>query len=415
VLKAGIKEGALTGRAAAMATVKQPAPAGPDYLQRARALAPTFVASQPHEEDARELDPRLLTEMHKAGLFRMLLPHWLNGGALDPLSYTRVVEEIAKFDPSAAWCLNQGSGCSMAAGYLEEPVAREIFGPPDGVLAWGPSPGAKAIATEGGYIVNYSGSFASGSRHATWLGALCLVCEADGSPRLRANGKQEMRALLFPRTSADVKDVWHVVGLRGTGSDSFSVKDLFVSSRYTYIRDDEATRIDSSPHYRYASTMIYSSGFAHVALGIARGFMDAFMALAAHKTPREARSTLKDNPMVQFEVAQCEAKWKAARHYLRANIREAWQQSSQTARNPTDAQRVAIRLAATHAIHSAKEVVATLYETAGASSILESGPFERRFRDINTVTQQLQGRKAHYESAGKFMLGVPIDLDSAQI
>jgi alkylation response protein AidB-like acyl-CoA dehydrogenase len=118
--------------------------------------------------------------------------------------------------------------------------------------------------------------------------------------------------------------------------------------------------------------------------------------------------------MVQFEVALCEAKWKSARHYLRANIREAWQEI-QSGRKPTDAQRVDIRLAATHAIHSAKEVVATLYESAGASAILKSGPFERRFRDINTVTQQLQGRKAHYESAGRFMLGVPIDLDAAQI
>jgi alkylation response protein AidB-like acyl-CoA dehydrogenase len=414
VLKAGIKEGVLPGKTASMATVQQPSPTGADYLQRARALAPTFAASQAHEENARELDPRLVAEMHKAGLFRMLLPHWLNGGALDPLSYTRVVEEIAKFDSSAAWCLNQGSGCSMAAGYLEEPVAREIFGPPDGVLAWGPSPGAKAVATAGGYIVNCSGSFASGSRHATWLGALCLVHEADGSPRLKANGKTQMMALLYPKSKADVKDVWHVMGLRGTGSDSFVVKDLFVPEKYAYIRDDAATRMDPSPHYRYASTMVYSSGFAHVALGIARGFMDAFMALAAHKTPREARSTLKDNPMVQSEVAQCEAKWSAARHYLRANIGDAWREIEQ-GRHPTDAQRVAIRLAATHAIHAAKEVVGTLYEAAGANSILESGPFEKRFRDIHTVTQQLQGRKSHYENAGKFMLGVPIDLDSAQI
>jgi indole-3-acetate monooxygenase len=389
-------------------------PTRADYLERVGALALDFAAAQAHEEEARELDPQLVARMHEAGLFRMLLPRWLGGGALDPLSYTRVVEEIARYDASAAWCLNQGSGCSMAAGYLEPATAREVFGNPNDVLAWGPSPGAKAVATEGGYIVNYSGSFASGSRHATWLGALCLVCEADGSSRLRVNGKQEMRALLYPRGRADVKDVWHTLGLRGTGSDSFILKDLFVPCRYAYIRDDEATRIDSSPHYRYSSTMVYSSGFAHVALGIARGFMDAFMALAAHKTPREARSTLKDNPMVQFEVALCEAKWKSARHYLRANIREAWQEI-QSGRKPTDAQRVDIRLAATHAIHSAKEVVATLYESAGASAILKSGPFERRFRDINTVTQQLQGRKAHYESAGRFMLGVPIDLDAAQI
>ena len=397
-----------------MAVVLKPAAAPVDYLQRVRDLAPVFAQGQDHEDVSRELDPRVVSAMHERGLFRMLLPHWLNGGALDPLAYTRVIEEIARFDASAAWCVNQGSGCSMAAGYLDEPVAREIFGNANDVLAWGPSPGARAVVTDGGYIVNYKGSFASGSRHATWLGALCLVDGADGKPRLNARGRHEMRALIYPRSKADVKDVWHVIGLRGTGSDSFVVEDLFVPEARSYIRDDEATRKDPSPHYRYSSTMIYSSGFAHVALGIARGFMDDFMAIAAHKTPREARSTLKDNPVVQAEVALCEAKLEAARLYLRAMIGEAWDGALGGSR-PTDAQRVAVRLAATHAIHAAKEVVGILYDAAGASAIMESGPFERRFRDIHTVTQQLQGRKAHYESAGKFMLGAPIDLDSAQI
>jgi alkylation response protein AidB-like acyl-CoA dehydrogenase len=211
-----------------------------------------------------------------------------------------------------------------------------------------------------------------------------------------------------------VKDVWHVVGLRGTGSDSFVVKDLFVAEKFSFLRDDEATRLDASPHYRYTSTMVYSSGFGHVALGIARGFVEAFMDLAVHKTPRDARSTLRDNPMVQSEVARCQATLSAARLYLRASIADAWSEIVH-GQNATDAQRVAIRLAATHAIHAAKEVVDTLYEAAGSTSIMESQPFERRFRDIHAVTQQLQGRKAHYESAGKFLLGVPLDLDAAQI
>jgi alkylation response protein AidB-like acyl-CoA dehydrogenase len=385
-----------------------------DYLARVRALAPAFAAAQAHENAARELDPRLVAEMHAAGLFRMLLPAWLDGAALDPLSYTRVIEEIARYDASAAWCVNQGSGCSMVVGNLDRMTARRIFGNPDDVLAWGPSPGAKAVITDGGYRINYSGSFASGSRHATWLGALCLVDEADGRPRLTADGRHELRTFIYPKAQADVQDTWHVVGLRGTGSDSFTLKDLFVRPEYSVIRDDAASRQDPSPHYRYSSTMIYSSGFAHVALGIARGFMEDFMALASHKTPREGRSSLRDSAIVQSEVAQCRAKWEAAHGYLRARIGETWDSILQGA-HPTPDQRVAIRLAATHAIHAAKDVVDMLYDAAGSSAILESAPFERRFRDIHAVTQQLQGRKAHFESVGRFMLGLPLDLRGAQI
>lgn len=385
-----------------------------DYIQRVRALAQVFVDAQPHQEAVGELDPRLVADMHAAGLFRMLLPAWLNGAALDPLTYTGVVEEIARHDASAAWCVNQGSGCSMVAGNLDPAIARRVFGKPTDVLAWGPSPGARAVAVDGGYRLDYNASFASGSRHATWIGALCLVYEADGKPRVRADGRNDMRAFILPKDQVDICKDWNVVGLRGTGSDSYVVKDLFVPAEFTVIRDDEATRRETSLHYRYASTIIYSSGFAHVALGIARGFMEDFLELAVHKTPREGRSSLRDSALVQSEVAFCKAKWESARGYLRACIGEAWTTAVQAGR-PTPEQRVAIRLAATFAIHAAKEVVDILYEAAGSHAILRSGPFERRFRDIHALTQQLQGRKAHFENVGRFLLGLPTDLASLQM
>lgn len=385
-----------------------------DYIQRVRAIGPAFEASKPHQEEHAELDPKLMAEMHAAGLFRMLLPAWLNGGALDPLTYTEVVEEIATHDGSAAWCVNQGSGCSITAGNLGQQAAREIFGSANAVLAWGPSPGARAQVVKGGYLVNYKGAFASGSRYATSLGALCLVHEQDGSPRLAPSGKTEMRAMLFPKSSAEVLFDWNTSGLRGTGSDSYNVTNLFVPEEHTVLRDDEATRKDDSPHYKYASTMTYSSGFGHVALGIAKGFTRDFMEVALHKTPREGRSSLRDSTAVQSEIAYCRARLSSARAYLRACIGEAWNTALRNGR-PTPEERVAVRLAATFAIHAAKEVVDTLYDAVGSHAILKDRPFEQRFRDMHAVTQQLQGRKSHFETVGRFMLDLPLDLASAQI
>ena len=299
-----------------------------DLIQRVRTLAPSFAEAHAHQEANTELGPRLVPKLHAAGLFRMLLPAWLNGAALDPLTYTSVVEEIARYDASTAWCVNQGSGCSMVAGYLDPAVARQIFGNPDGVLAWGPSPGATAVVVQDGYILNYKASFASGSRHATSLGANCRVYEADGKPRVRADGHHELRTFMFPKSHVEICKDWNTVGLRGTGSDSYVAQDLFVPSSHSIIRDDEATRCDTSPHYRYSSTMIYSSGFGHVALGIARGFMEDFMELALHKTPREGRSSLRDSTTVQSEMAQCRAKWSAARLYLRSCIEDGLEHST---------------------------------------------------------------------------------------
>ena len=72
--------------------------------------------------------------------------------------------------------------------------------------------------------------------------------------------------------------------------------------------------------------------------------------------------------------------------------------------------RIAVRGASTNAIHKAREAVDFAYNAAGATAIFESHPLERRFRDIHTVTQQLQGRLSHFETVGAWMMGADADL-----
>src|SRR5947207_10677771 len=143
-----------------------------EYLERARALRPMLAAAGDEIERRREVTPEIVDALIERGIFRMLLPKSLGGAELDPLTYTAVLEELARGDGSPAWCLGQNSGCSMIAPYLPPETAREVFGGPRGILAWGPDlPGAgRAVAVEGGYRVTGRWGFATGSRHATWLG-----------------------------------------------------------------------------------------------------------------------------------------------------------------------------------------------------------------------------------------------------
>src|SRR5262249_54577777 len=152
-----------------------------------------------------------------------------------PLTYTDVLYTLAQGDGSTAWCLGQNSGCSMIAPYLPEETAREVFGPPKGVLAWGPElPGAgQCTGVDGGYRVTGRWGFATGSRHASWLGAHVPVFEPDGKPRQGANGRQVVRTIVVPKSEAKIIDNWQVLGLRGTGSDSYTLTDHFVPQSYT--------------------------------------------------------------------------------------------------------------------------------------------------------------------------------------
>jgi alkylation response protein AidB-like acyl-CoA dehydrogenase len=386
----------------------EPANVRIDYLERARRLAPTIDAAAPAIERERRLPEHLLAELFAAGLFHLLLPRTFGGAELAPAVFARVIEAVARHDASTAWCLCQAGGCSMVAAYLPPEAARTIFGDPRSVLAWGPGPG-RAVLTEGGYRVTATCSFASGGRHATWLGAHCAVHEPDGTPCRRADGKPLIRTMLFPADQASMTDVWRVIGLNGTGSDSFSVDDLFVPAEHSVSRDDAAERRETGLLYRFTSNSLYSAGFAGVALGIARSTLDAFVNLARDKTPRGTRTTLRENAVIQSEVAQAEARLRSARLFLLSTLEETWTAVEQSGA-PTLEQRMQIRLASTYAIKEAKAVVDTAYDAAGASSIFVGNPFERRFRDIHTVAQQVQGRQAHFETVGQFLLDLEPDL-----
>jgi alkylation response protein AidB-like acyl-CoA dehydrogenase len=378
----------------------------PDYLNRARALAPQIAAAAAEIERRREVPPEIADALIAAGFYRLLLPRSLDGAELLPPAYVPVIEEIAKADASTAWCLNQAGGCAMTAAYLDPDAARAIFGPPTGILAWGPGPGAARVVP-GGYRVTASWSFASGSHNASWLGAHLPIIEADGTPRRNPDGSPAIRTLLFPKTATRMTDIWHVIGLKGTGSDRFSVEDLFVPEAFCVHRD-AGTRREEGLLYRFSSLQLYSSGFAGVALGIARASLDAFIALARDKIPFRAMRTLRDDNVVQAETAQAEARLDAARAFLYRALEETTAAVKARGHLILD-ERMTIRLASTFAIHEGVKVVDACYYAAGSAAIFEDNPFERRFRDIHAVCQQLQGRQEHFQTVGQHLLGLPAD------
>lgn len=376
-----------------------------DPIAAARALAPLLQAAGPRIDAGSELPPEVVDAMHGAGMFRLLLPRSVGGVELDPVTYVQCVEAIASGDGSTAWCMNQGSGCSMSAAYMEPEWARHVFADPRAVLAWGQGPGAKAIRAEGGWRVTGRWAFASGSRHSTWLGGHCPTFEADGTPRTRPDGRPWDATMLFRREDAEIEDSWDVMGLRGTGSDTYAVENMFVPDHLTLTRDLEQERRHPGLLYRFSTMNIYASGFAGVAMGLARGALDSFVALAREKTPALTQSAMRDSQVIQHQLAYNEAKLAAARLLVLKALADA-QDALVTATSLTMEHRAAIRLASTFAIHQAREVVDFTYHEAGATAVFRSNPFERRFRDVHTVCQQVQGRSSHFETVGQHMLGV---------
>ena len=388
-----------------------PAPAGGDGPRadapaRACAVAPLIAAESPRIEAGCRLTPDALDALHDAALFRTLLPRAYGGEEVDLATFYRMQETIAAADGSAAWCLGQASGCSMAAAYMAPEVAWEIWGgDPRAVTAWGWGFG-EASMVPGGYRVTGTWRFASGIRHATWVGGHCRVRDADGTLRQDPDGALADRTMMFRKDQVQVAGDWDAVGLRGTGSDTYSVRDLFVPEAYSVRRDrDEERRIPPCSLYLFTPTNAYATAFAGVSMGIARGLLDAFEAMARTKAPAASESVLRDSEVVQDGVARQEAKLRSARAFLLEVLEECRERVGRRGALATE-DRVDIRLATTSAIHRAKEVAEWAYHEAGASAIFPAEPFERRMRDIHASAQQVQGRTAHLALCGQHFLGL---------
>ncbi len=376
-----------------------------DPVARAHAIAPLLRAEGPRIEALGQLTPTVVEALHAQGLYRTLLPGQLNGYGAGLQTFFKVMETLAAADASTAWCVGQASGCSMAAAYVEPAIAQEIWGDdPRGVLAWGFQLEGRARPVPGGYNVTGKWGFGSGGHHASWMGAHCHVERPDGSLMQDANGALIERTMLLRQDQINWLSTWDVVGLRGTGSDTYTVTDLFVPDRYSVRRDLDAERRIDDPFFRFTTTSAYSCGFAAVSIGIARGMVDELKSLAQSKKPSHTARTLRDSPVMHHLVAENEAKLRSARAFVLETIRDAEDCIQRTGALDME-NKVLMRLATTTAIRRAKEVAEFAYHEAGATAIFASNAFERTMRDIHASAQQLQGRTGHIEVCGQYFLG----------
>ena len=381
-------------------------PSSIGLVERARALQPLIASEAAAVERGRRLTESVVSALVENGLYRALLPRSIGGAEAPPEVFMQMLEEVAKADASTAWCLGQCSVCAMTAAYLEPDAANEIFNTPPGILAWG-AIAHEVRAVPDGYRATARWDFASGSRQASWLGAHVRIIEADGTPRRKPNGAPEVRTILFPASSATMHDVWDVIGLSGTGTDSYSVDNLFIPAKFAVLRDDLSAVREKGPLYGITTYTMFGLGFAAIALGVARASLDAAIELARGKQSL-GLTAMRENNAVQGLIGRTEGDLRAARAYIYGAAVEAWRDLTQDGQL-TEERRAALRLASTWTIHQSASVVDAAYHMAGATAVFRANPFERRFRDMHAIAQQIQARDTHYEDVGKAILaGTPV-------
>jgi alkylation response protein AidB-like acyl-CoA dehydrogenase len=386
-----------------MHTIVQPAGAAsaPD---RARSLLPLLNEHGAEIDRRREVTPEVVDALVGQDMLRLLLPRSLGGQELHLLEYCRTTETIGFGDASTGWFVNQSNvSAATSAASMPHEAAASVFNGPRTGLAWGARHNdSKCIRVEGGYRLTGTWSFASGGRHTKYLGAHSAVQNSDGTPHMRY-GRQDDRSFVFLRSQARIIDDWHVLGLRGTGSDSYAVEDLFVPDDHAPARDVIEERRESGPLYPIGSTLLYAVGFCGVTLGLARRMLETFTDLARVRHSKFSVNAMAENNAVHLQIGLLEARLSAARAFLHDAVRQIYDAS--LAETLGMDERMRLRLATTHGMNEATDVSVACYRAAGTQAIMDKAPFERRLRDALTASQHAQAMTGHIETVGRFVIG----------
>jgi indole-3-acetate monooxygenase len=380
-------------------------------VQAAAALRPVIRGH--HDEIEREqcLPKGLVARFHAAGFYKMVRPRDLGGLQADPLTYLRVVELLAEGAGSVGWNLCNNSIAQLVTLGLPDEGVDEIYGHGRDVAVAGTAVqgGGRAVPVDGGYRVTGRWPFGTGCQESAWMLGSFQILDG-GEPRRSPDGGSVYWRGIFARSEARVVEgSWDVAGLRATGSFDWTVDDVFLPERRTMVHagvplDNQWSRWRGLAYQLPAQAWVGPHHSA-VITGICRAGIDAFIELAAEKTPRGRSGRLCENPQVQDAVGRADAILNAGRAYRAAMITDLWNTIA-AGKETTLEQRARCRLAAVHAADCAREAMDLMFRQGGSTSYRRESRLAECWRDLHVVGQAVTIMPEWYPIGGRVYLGM---------
>lgn len=375
------------------------APASPEeILARARAAAPLLRERSEEIERMRRLPEDVVELLRDTGVFRIGMPKEWGGPELTFAQQCEVIETLSYGDAAAGWCAMIGMDTWIYAGYLDEPVVKEMLANPDAITAGLIFPVGRAERVPGGYRVTGRWPFGSGVTHADWVVGGCHVYR-DGEPEPGPDGApRNWRLIMAPAEEFEIVDTWHTTGLAGSGSLDYQVTDLFVPEERSFFFSEPRR---SGP---LAAPDAFLGNVPGVPLGVARAALDHVRELAADRVERATGIPWRESYRVQTTIGRAEMELSAARYAVYGTLEELWHRL-ESGIQPTPDQQVAAALARVNAFQTARSIVSRLSDLVATASIYRTSPLDRWLRDLHTMCQHILAQEQIVQSAGAHLLG----------
>ncbi|WP_069165417.1 3-hydroxy-9,10-secoandrosta-1,3,5(10)-triene-9,17-dione monooxygenase oxygenase subunit [Nocardia altamirensis] len=353
-----------------------------EVTERVDALLPTLRERAQEAEDLRRIPDESMKALQETGFFRLLQPKQWGGHAADPVTFYDTVRKIASACGSTGWVAGIVGVHNWHLALFDQQAQQDVWGDDTEVrISSSYAPMGAGQVVDGGYLVNGAWAWSSGCDHATWA--------VLGGPVIKDGKPVDFGSFLIPRNDYRIDDVWNVVGLRGTGSNTVVVKDIFVPKhRFLSFRTMSEMKSpglvqNTDPVYKMPWGTIHPTTISAPIVGMAYG---AYAAHVEHQGKRVraayAGEKAKDDPFAKVRIAEASSDIDAAWRQLSGNVADEYALLVAGKEVPFDL-RVAARRDQVRATGRSIAAIDKLFESSGATALSNDTPLQRFWRDAH--------------------------------
>lgn len=366
-----------------------------DLIAEAVKLQPLLMENSDRNEEINGLVPEIVEALHESGLWGMWVPKELGGGELSPRDSIEAVAALSYADPATGWvAMAAALAIGTGGAYLEESAIPKIFPDPSRVpvIAGQGTRMQTAKKVEGGFLLSGDWFFGSGVKHSDFLHTGAADPETGKAYIFVVENKPEY----WDESS------WDVMGLRGTGSVNYKLRDVFVPEDQGYDIFTETPR-RGGPIYGIGTIQFALLGHTGFAAGVGRRLLDELGKLA--QTGKGRPGQIANDGAFLEEYGRQEAKFRSAKAFAMevwADIEESFENG---ATECTTRQKTLVRLSTNHLTSTAVDVMNFVIRAA-ATQVIRPGVLNHFVRDMIVGSTHVTSSQPVLRDAGRELAGL---------
>lgn len=349
-------------------------------LARVQAVLPDIAARAEQAERDRSVPEESIALLKSTGLHRAFQPRAYGGLEMSLPEFAQCVTAIAGACASTAWAFSLLCTHSHQLAMFSKQMQDEVWkDDPDATASSSVAPFGRIEEVEGG--VRFSGEmgWSSGCDHAEWA--------ILGFMRTNAAGERLYHFAVLPRSDYEIQDNWYAAGMRGSGSKTLVVKDVFVPEHRIQAAKDmmegRSAGFDLYPDSKIYYTPYrpyFASGFSAVSLGIAERMLQVFREKTRGRVRAYTGASVGTATPALMRLAESTHQVLAAR----ALLERTWEDHrvhGEEKRYPTRETLTYWRTNQGYAVKMCIEAIDRLFSAAGGGAWFDSNEMQRLFRD----------------------------------